>query len=171
MTMQMVTGGMDKAKDMEIKTPLETNINLRRLRYKGKMKKISKTRVVNRAYNLLEKSPRRIRFIGKRMTRPHDETYALYTIHDRGGFRTVKVETIEKMVVTHKSKNSVNVSIMGIGVNYKDFYDLDESLKKAYVDETEQWAVLQRVDSQSAKKMYEEARQSVEGKEYESRVQ
>jgi hypothetical protein len=162
--------GSSSASTETFKSPLERKLNLARIRFDGKFVKVKDTKREYKSYNLLEETPTQVRFISKRMSAPSDESYALYTIKDNGAYRTVEAKTIENLVVTRESKNAVQVSVMGIGVNYDDYYDIDQSLKKAYVDEKEQWMVLNRVDSASAKKLFEDARAQVEGQPYQSTV-
>jgi|GEM_PF-3799498 len=172
MTMVMVGGPMGSAATKSLESPLESRLNLYQLQYKGKMIPIRKTRPRGRIYNVLENTPWKKVFIGKQVSNPGDkDSFALYTISNKGKYRTVEIKKIPKLQVTRLSKSAWgNFSIAGIGINYKDYFDVDASLKTAFVSETDQYMVMRRVAPKAANALLEQAKEAVANTGYKTSV-
>ena len=172
MTMVMMSGPMGSAATKNLESPLESRLNLYQLKYKGKMVPIRKTRHHGRIYNVLEKTPWKKVFIGKQISDANNkDSFAVYTITNKGKYRTVEIKALPKLQITRLSKSAWgNITVMGVGINYKDYFDVDESLKRAYISEQDQFMVMRRIEPKKAKALLEQAKAEVANTGYKTSV-
>lgn len=154
----------------QVSNDVEPAIPKGKIKYKGEVKKVRWTIKKPFAYNQLAETESSLTLIGKKRGGPNGYMFYVYHIKDHGKHRTLVIKAIEDLQKVRKSMHAVDVTIMGIGANYEEYFDIDASLKKAYVAEMEQWMILSAVNRKKADEIYKKAEADLDGEGYTKRV-